>query len=172
MIRDGYGIVGYAKRVVGYGELVGLNFGIYILNKTTTNHKYMTCRVYCILLWNFDFCPKLHVDLFLDWLLRYGYSYETGVPMKAISSLFILFIISVVGIHGFFQVEYGTLSPCEAAVERIKKDKKSGGLLDKAIGELIGVGQEVAGKKRLATELEMQEGTVGCYQIALTGANK
>lgn len=92
--------------------------------------------------------------------------------MKAIRSLLILIIMSIVGIHGFFQVEYGTLHPCEAAVERIKKDKKAGGLLDKAIGELIGVGQEVAGKKRLAMELEMQKGSVGCYQIALTGAKE
>ena len=87
-------------------------------------------------------------------------------------TLFVLVILTVVGIHGFFQVEYGTFSPCDAAVERIKKDKSSGGLLDQALGELIGVGQEIAGKKRLATELEIQKGTVGCYQIALLGAKE
>lgn len=92
--------------------------------------------------------------------------------MKLISSVFSLVIVAAIGIHGYFQVEYGTISPCEAAVERIKKDKKSGGLLDKAVGELIGVGQELAGKKRLASELEMKEGIGACYQIALTGAKE
>ena len=92
--------------------------------------------------------------------------------MKLISNVFGLVIIAAVGIHGYFQVEYGTIHPCEAAIERIKKDKKSGGLLDKAVSELIGVGQEIAGKERLATELEMQKGLPGCYQIALTGAKE
>ena len=92
--------------------------------------------------------------------------------MKIITSLFVLFILFVVGIHGFFQVEYGTLNPCEAAIERIKMDKKTGGFLDKAVGELIGVGQELAGKKRLATELEIQEGFSGCYKIALNGVKE
>ena len=64
------GIIGYAERVVGDGYLVGAKFGIHRFNKTATNHKYMTCCVDCILLWNFDFCPKLHVYLLLDWLLR------------------------------------------------------------------------------------------------------
>ena len=92
--------------------------------------------------------------------------------MKLISGVFSLAIVAAVGVHGYFQVEYGTISPCEAAIERIKIDKKSGGLLDQALGELIGVGQEIAGRERLAVELELKEGTTGCYQIALTGYAK
>lgn len=92
--------------------------------------------------------------------------------MKLISGLLGLVVVSAVGVHGYFQVEYGTMSPCEAAVERIKKDNKSGGLLDKAVGELIGLGQELAGKERLAAELELQKGTAACYKIALTGSEK
>ena len=92
--------------------------------------------------------------------------------MKAVTGLFVFVIIAVIGVHGFFSVKYGTMNPCKAAVERIKMDKKSGGLLDKAVGELIGLGQEIVGSDRLAAELEMEKGTPTCYQIALTGESE
>ena len=92
--------------------------------------------------------------------------------MKLFTTLVSLVVLCGLGVHGYFQVEFGTLSPCEAAIERVKKDKQSGGFLDKAMGELIGVSQEIAGKERLAAELKIQKGTMGCYQIALTGAGE
>ena len=92
--------------------------------------------------------------------------------MKAISSLFVVVIVAVAAVHIFFSVQYDTMNPCKAAIERIKQDKKSGGLLDQALGELIGFGQDLIGDERLASELQLQEGTLGCYQIAITGASK
>jgi hypothetical protein len=92
--------------------------------------------------------------------------------MKALGRLFLLLIFVAVFVHGYFQVQYNTISPCEAAIERVKLDMGDGGLVDQALGGLITLGQDVAGKKRLAVELEQEAGIMGCYQIALTGQQK
>ena len=92
--------------------------------------------------------------------------------MKIFSGIFAVLVAIAIGVHGYLQISYGTISACEAAVERIKRDKKSGGFFDKAIGEVIGVGQSIVGNERLAAELELQKGTGGCYEIALLGLSE
>ena len=90
--------------------------------------------------------------------------------MKALGGIFLVLIVGAVLVHGYFQATFGTVSPCEAAIERIKHDKQKGGLVDKALGGLIQIGQDVMGDKRMAAELEQQKGMMGCYQIALMGS--
>lgn len=90
--------------------------------------------------------------------------------MKALGGIFLVLILGAVLIHGYFQASFGTMKPCEAAIERIKQDMKQGGLLDQLGGGLIQLGQVVVGDTRMAIELEKQKGVVGCYQIALLGS--
>lgn len=86
---------------------------------------------------------------------------------KVIGVLLLVFVL----VHGFFQVSYGTISPCEAAVERIKKDASKEGVLGEAVGGLIEIGQGLLGKKNLAAELQAEKGMMGCYEIAILGIN-
>ena len=88
--------------------------------------------------------------------------------MKGFGGIIMVVLIIVAGAHGFMQSQYDTMDPCKAAVERIKRDKKKGGLLDQLLGEAINLGQNIDAD-RMAVELQLQQGTVGCYQIALFG---
>lgn len=89
--------------------------------------------------------------------------------MKGLGGIIMVVLIIVAGVHGYIYSQYNTMEPCKAAIERIKQDKKKGGLLDQILGEAINLGQNIDAD-RMAIELQLQHGTSGCYQIALFGS--
>jgi len=89
--------------------------------------------------------------------------------MKGLGGVIVIILVALVGIHGYMQSRFNTMEPCKAAVERIKQDKKKGGILDQILGEAISLGQNIDAN-RMAIELQNQQGISGCYQIALFGS--
>ncbi|NJM35180.1 MAG: hypothetical protein HC850_11260 [Rhodomicrobium sp.] len=81
--------------------------------------------------------------------------------MRAISSILILAILAIAGIHLYFYWIVGTFDPCRAAVLRIiQKQKEAGQDLAVGVGVLFG---------RQFEDALRAEGVMTCYRAALRG---
>lgn len=81
--------------------------------------------------------------------------------MRAVSSIIILAIVLLAGVHLYFYWAVGTFDPCRAAVLRIvQKQREAGQDLTAGIGLLFGPQFEDALRS---------EGVLTCYRAALRG---
>ncbi len=81
--------------------------------------------------------------------------------MRLISSLLVLAIVALIGVHLFFYWSVGTFDPCRAAVLRIiQKQKQQGQDLAAGVGVLFG---------RQLEDALRSEGVMTCYRSALRG---
>ena len=89
--------------------------------------------------------------------------------MKALGTLFVVLLIAFAGIHGYLKMEYNTMDACDAALQRVKTDLDSKGIVGKGQSFLIQLGEKFMGSNSFEENLEQEVGFLGCYKIALLG---
>lgn len=85
--------------------------------------------------------------------------------MKLIGWIAVLCMVAVGAVHAFFVVQYDTLTPCEAAVKRMRADAE-------ASGDVIR-GSVAAALDAMDLEQDaFRDGNVlDCYRVALFGSD-